>query len=104
MQSPHEKENCRKRKQIEKKLFEVLKFDTEDFFFSVLFSCSAIRKIVNVKCTFPDLNRRKELKHILLELELNVYPYTASSLFALSLAMGTAKGYQTTYRECIHSI
>lgn len=44
------------------------------------------------------------MKHILLKLELKVYPNTDSSLHALPLAMGTAKGYQTTYRQCIHSI
>lgn len=103
MQS-HEKENCRKKNQIEKKLFEVLQFDIEDIFFSV-FSCSHIPKILNAKCTFSDLDCRKQLKHILPELlEFCMYLNTGSSHYALSLSMGTAKGYQTTYRECIHSI
>lgn len=93
-----------KRNELGKKLFEVLKFDIEDFFFSVLFSCSHIPNIFNAYCTFSDLNCRKEMKHILFELELNVYPNTGFSLHALSLAMCTAKGYQTTYRRCIHSI
>lgn len=92
-----------KRKQIEKKIFEALKFDTEDFFFLV-FSCSPITKIFNAKCAFSDLDCRKQFEHILPELlELCMFLNTGSH-DALSVSMSTAKAYQTTYRQCIHSI
>lgn len=46
-----------------------------------------------------------ELKVTVLLRELELTNYPSNALFnALLIAIGTAKGYQTTYRECIDSI
>lgn len=103
MQSPHEKENCRKKKTNWEKAFWSFEIWYWGFFFSV-FSCSPITKIFNGKFAFSDLDCRKQFEHILPELlELCMYLNTGS-LDALSVSMSTAKAYQTTYHQCIHSI
>lgn len=98
------------RKKIEKKLFDILKFDIMDLFFPA-FPCSYISKTIYGKCTFSNLNRREklsmlpELEKILSRKETELARCPNDPLInTLLLAIGTAKGYQTTYMTCIDSI
>lgn len=91
-------------KKIEKRLFDILKFDIMDLISSEI-PCSFISKIINGKCTFSDLNRRKNLEKILSlkKSEKTLFP-NAPLIDTLLFAIGTAKGYRTSYIECIDSI
>lgn len=50
-------------KKIEKKLFHILKFDIIELISSVI-PCSFVSKMINGKCTFSDLNRRKKMSFL----------------------------------------
>lgn len=95
-------------KKIEKKLFHILKFD---IIISSVIPCSFVSKMINGNCTFSDLNRRKKMSFLqdlekilsLKELEIALFP-NAPFIDTLLVAIGTAKGYMTSYKECIDSI
>lgn len=111
MQPFLETENLRKhKKKIEKKLFHILKLDIIELISSVI-PCSFVSKMINRKCTFSDLNRRKKRSFLqdlekilsLKEWEITLFP-NAPLIDTLLVAIGTAKGYRTSYKECIDSI